>query len=137
MEWKKTRIVMNAWACGDFKIVENPEAAAPQRFKLESFSDLDAEPEFFGSLKQAQTAAALRNELDLAHQEIQRLRHERDMDKQADAFERSQRPIETPLVAAIAAELIEAMPQDDGRGIPGRNGTANGYHDAGPDESPF
>ena len=104
MNWKKTRITLNVWHDGDFKIVENPEEPADNRFRLDSLGEPDVGPEFFGSLKQAQNTAALRNELELVRADNQQLRMELDERRQADAFQR------------IA--LAQKSPKDDGRGIP-------------------
>ena len=37
MNWKKTRIVLNTWQEGDYRITENPEANADERFRLDVF----------------------------------------------------------------------------------------------------
>ena len=119
MNWKKSRIVMTTWTDVDFRITENPEEAAETRFRLDTFADPDADPEFFGTLKQAQIAAATRAELAASKDEIARLRAELDERRQADAFGRGAAAAQSPAVAKIAAELVETMAaHDDWRGIP-------------------
>lgn len=134
MNWKKTRVVLNVWSDGDFRVTENPEAEADERFRLDTFTG--AESEFFASLKQAQHAAALRNELELVRADNQRLRIELDECRQADAFERS---AGRPAVAASEPDLDEPLDMNeplnefDGRGIP----TVAAPQFAGHDHSPF
>lgn len=79
MQWTRTRIVLNVWsASDDFRIIEDPQESPERRFRLEAFSQDAVDPEFFASLKQAQGAAALRNELELLRQDNLRLRAELD-----------------------------------------------------------
>src|ERR1017187_6492228 len=150
MQWKKSRITLNVWQDGDFKIVENPEANADERFRLDSFSAA-SEPEFFANLKSAQHAAAMRHELELTRAENARLRQELEMAKQAAAFPAPPPPIPAIVPGAPRWEnedmdrAIEAVLADEPAdeespehdpwfdSAPGfRNGTING-HEGAPD----
>jgi hypothetical protein len=118
MNWKKSRITMNVWQDADFKITENPEANAEERFRLDVFGS-GADPEFFSTIDTAKRAATTLNELAVVKADNERLRAELDERRQADAFGRGAAPAQSPAVAKIAAELVETMAaHDDGRGIP-------------------
>lgn len=135
MNWKKTRLSITRWESNGYRITEDAEIHG-NPFKLEALGDEFAnEPEYFPSLKAAQSAASLKNELNVVKQENARLRDELNMNRQAEAFERTAArqpaPVETPAVAAIAADLVKAMD----RPPPERNGTAP--HLADDSEYPF
>jgi hypothetical protein len=131
MQWKKTRIVMNSWQDGDYRILENPEEALETRFRLDSFANPNEDAEFFPTLKAAQHAATLRNELDLLRQDNLRLRAELDQrngvwptDESGDLREPARDydngrgiPTHRPAVAEIAAELVTVMAAN-GAGAP-------------------
>ena len=143
MPWKRTRITLNTWQDGDFKITERPDAADRERFALECVADPDAPAEGYPTLDLATRVAQLRNELAVLREENIDLRRQLAECKQADTFERNARATrpadETvlehasyategrdipagarPEVEKIAAELVETMAaHDDWRDIPG------------------
>jgi len=113
MQWKKTRITMNTWQDGDFKITENPEADGNERFRLDTFgNDGDITPEYFGSLDAAKRAASILNEVALLKESNADLRRQLDERRQAEQFGR------TPPAIPHRAQCDPEAPEDDGRGIP-------------------
>ena len=121
MQWKRTRVTLNVWQDADFKITENPEADADERFRLDVFgADGEIpEPQFFAGLDAAKRAAAPLNELALLRIDNERLRMELNERRQADAFGRS--PASSPAAVAIASKLVEVMDRN-GRGVPAITG---------------
>src|SRR4051794_31647705 len=116
MEWKKSRIVLIVWQANDYRITENPEAATDHRFRLDQFSE-DFEFEFYGTLKQAQAAASLRNELNLLRSDNARLRTELDT-RNGVWPDRDQPGL---IGRAVEENKTHEWPNadaDDGRGIP-------------------
>jgi hypothetical protein len=108
MEWKKLKLTR--WIAGEFKITEDDTLESEGRpFRLEA---PDAFAEFFGTLKEAQANAALRNELAITKADNARLRSEL-------AEERGAWPAHINFADALEAGM---PPDDDGRGIPHLNG---------------
>jgi hypothetical protein len=117
MQWKKTRITINIWTEGCFKITEDNEQPPESRFRLDCFDGSDS-PEYFSTLKSAQHAAALRNELAITREEVERLRAELSNRKQGDQFERTAEKKPAVAIARSGQILTDYSKQDDGRGIP-------------------
>ena len=114
MQWKKTRLVVNVWQAGMYRITEDPEESPEQRFRLESYGD-SADKELFATLKQAQHAAEVRNELAVVREDNERLRRELDERRQADAFEKSRKGHGNH---GTKPTIIQEEKDDDGRDIP-------------------
>jgi hypothetical protein len=85
MQWKKIKIVINGYEAPGFRILERPEEeSAP--FHLELLLDPDAPIQTFSTLKEAQGAASLINEVELLREQNERLQAELNNLRAGDSF---------------------------------------------------
>ena len=148
MIWKKSKLTR--WTAGDYRITDDPDSSEGN-FRLDSPRDF---PQWFSTLDQARAAAKTLNELFMVREENERLRAElaqargewpaapaqspataaiaskllRIMDRSVSAPGGVQRRIDGRIGAGNGnGHDAEAdTEEDDGRGIPHNNGTADG-----------